>query len=80
MTSPRALAAAGVFDPRQVAGLVEKARLRSRSFGNTDNMRMVSVLSTQLLHEQLVVGSGLDRPGRLAPRRVVDIRDIEEDA
>ena len=80
VTSPRALAAAGVFDPRQVAGLVEKARLRSRSFGNTDNMRMVSVLSTQLLHEQLVVGQGLDRPGRLAPRRVVDIRDTEEDA
>ncbi|RYB90715.1 asparagine synthase (glutamine-hydrolyzing) [Nocardioides glacieisoli] len=80
VTSPRALAAAGVFDPRQVAGLVEKARRRSRSFGNTDNMRMVSVLSTQLLHEQLVVGSGLDRPGRLAPRRVVDIRDTEEDA
>ncbi|MGA8045719.1 MAG: hypothetical protein WCA30_05570, partial [Dermatophilaceae bacterium] len=72
--------AAGVFDPRQVAGLVEKARHRSRSFGNTDNMRMVSVLSTQLLHEQFVQGARLNRS--TAPRsiRVIDISRAREDA
>ena len=75
VTSPRALVTAGVFDPRQVAGLVDKARHRSRSFGNTDNMRMVSLLSTQLLHEQFVVGSRLDRQGPPATMRVVDITE-----
>jgi asparagine synthase (glutamine-hydrolysing) len=77
VTSPRALATAGVFDARQVAGLVEKARLRSQSFGNTDNMRLVSVLSTQLLHEQFVVGSHLHQSGRPATLRVVDITNAE---
>lgn len=79
VTSASALRDAGVFDERQVGGLVEKARTRSRRFGNTDNMRMVSILSTQLLHEQLVVGSGLDRQGRTAAVRVVDITNTKGD-
>lgn len=52
--SPSALLASGLFDARQVEGLVTKARSRSRTFGNTDNMRVVGVISTQLLHQQFV--------------------------
>jgi asparagine synthase (glutamine-hydrolysing) len=55
--SPGALLASGLFDPRQVAGLVAKARARSGRFGNTDNMRVVAVLSTQLIHQQFLSGS-----------------------
>lgn len=64
--SPSALLGSGLFDSRQVEGLVAKARNRSRRFGNTDNMRMVAVISTQLLHEQFIanspVGSGPPPP------------------
>jgi asparagine synthase (glutamine-hydrolysing) len=52
----RALADAGVFDPRPVTQLWEKCRARSEEgqFSNADNMALVAVLSTQLLHEHLV--------------------------
>lgn len=63
VTSPEAVAAAGVFDPARVTGLLAKcARTRGRRTSNTDNMRLLAVLSTQLLHQQMVVdgGSGSD--------------------
>lgn len=56
-TSPSAVLEAGVFEPRQVAGLMQKARARSDRFGNTDNMRVLAVLSTQLLHQQFIADS-----------------------
>ncbi|GAB3816818.1 asparagine synthase (glutamine-hydrolyzing) [Tessaracoccus terricola] len=56
--SPSALLASGLFDARQVEGLVAKARNRSRTFGNTDNMRIVGVVSTQLIHQQFITGTG----------------------
>ncbi|MBN9105286.1 MAG: asparagine synthase (glutamine-hydrolyzing) [Propionibacteriaceae bacterium] len=60
--SPSAVLAAAVFDPRQVAGLTQKARERSDRFGNTDNMRMLAILSTQLLHRQFIA----EPPARVA--------------
>jgi asparagine synthase (glutamine-hydrolysing) len=56
MMSPRAIAAAGVFDPGAVAQLWGKCKARAASgqFSNTDNMAVVGVLSTQLVHHQLV--------------------------
>lgn len=56
MLSTRALVASGLFDAHQVAGLVAKARRRARVFGNTDDMRVVGVLSTQLVHHQFISG------------------------
>lgn len=53
--SPSALAASGVFDPAVVSRLWAKCREhRGEPFSNTDNMAVVGVLSTQLLHEQLI--------------------------
>jgi asparagine synthase (glutamine-hydrolysing) len=51
-----ALAAAGVFDPRAVERLWRKCQATggSEQFSNADNMALVGVLSTGLLHEQLV--------------------------
>ncbi len=59
VTSPRALEAAGVFQPDQVAGLFAKCeRTTGTRLGNTDNMRVLAVLSTQLTHHYFVAGDG----------------------
>lgn len=54
--SPEALAAAGVFDPTGAATLWRKCRSRQdeRQFSQADNMAVVGILSTQLLHQQFV--------------------------
>jgi asparagine synthase (glutamine-hydrolysing) len=53
---PSAVADAGIFDPTAVGLLWKKclARRREAQLSNADNMALVGVLSTQLLHEQLV--------------------------
>lgn len=58
--SEKAVSAAGVFDPKAVAQLWSKCRARSGDgqFSNTDNMAVIGVLSTQLLHSRLVEGAG----------------------
>jgi asparagine synthase (glutamine-hydrolysing) len=73
--SPAEVHAAGVFDPVQVGGLVRKAAARSDRFGNTDNMRMLAVLSTQLVHRQFIA----DDPAvhaRSAPPEPVHVFDL----
>jgi asparagine synthase (glutamine-hydrolysing) len=54
--SERALARAGVFDPGVAGQLYRKClgRRDESQFSNTDNMAMVGILSTQLLHESFV--------------------------
>ncbi|MGC4155020.1 MAG: asparagine synthase (glutamine-hydrolyzing) [Propionicimonas sp.] len=71
--APDALLAAGIFDPRQVAGLTAKAKARSGRFGNTDNMRVVAVISTQLIHSQFIAGSW---SGSALPPEPVHIIDL----
>jgi len=52
----RAVRAGGVFDPPAVRALAQKCRERAPKgqLSNSDNMAMVGVLSTQLLHHQFV--------------------------
>lgn len=47
---------ANVFEPRAVTQLLSKCRARGSDgqFSNTDNMALVGVLSTQLLHQQFI--------------------------
>jgi asparagine synthase (glutamine-hydrolysing) len=54
--SERALAGAGVFDPGAVGQLHRKClgRRDESQFSNADNMALVGILSTQLLHESFV--------------------------
>lgn len=69
--SPRAVADAGVFDEGAVARLWAKCRAQAAAgqLSNTDNMALVGVLSTQLLHASLIVGAGAaDAPARPASR------------
>jgi asparagine synthase (glutamine-hydrolysing) len=69
VTSPEAVREAGVFDPARVAALLGKCEARAgRGMGNTDNMRVMAVLSTQLTHREFVAGDGGDVTDR-APRR-----------
>jgi asparagine synthase (glutamine-hydrolysing) len=63
---------ANVFEPQAVVQLLRKCRARGSEgqFSNTDNMALVGVLSTQLLHRQFIAG----RPdGRRAIRLGIDI-------
>ncbi|MBU0621594.1 MAG: asparagine synthase (glutamine-hydrolyzing) [Gammaproteobacteria bacterium] len=54
--SESALSEANVFDPQAVVQLLRKCRARGKDgqFSNTDNMALVGVLSTQLLHRQFI--------------------------
>ena len=49
-----AVAEAGVFDPDAVARLWAKCRAARGQLSNADNMAIVGVLSTQLVHRELV--------------------------
>jgi asparagine synthase (glutamine-hydrolysing) len=64
LTSERYVADAGIFDPVAVARLWRKCRASSAagSLSNADNMALVGVLSTGLLHEQLVRAAPERRP------------------
>lgn len=54
--SEAALREVNVFDPKLVGQLLRKCRSRAGDgqFSNMDNMAVVGVLSTQLLHQQLI--------------------------
>ena len=54
--SERAVEAAGAFDPRSVSRLWKKCQAVSSGgqFSNADNMAVVGVLSTGILHERLI--------------------------
>jgi asparagine synthase (glutamine-hydrolysing) len=55
VTSPRSLEAAGIFESALVEQLFAKCRARvDHPFSNADNMAVVGVLSTQLLHHELI--------------------------
>jgi asparagine synthase (glutamine-hydrolysing) len=73
--STEALLACGVFDNRPVRGLVAKARAKGGHFGNTDNMRVLAVLSTQLIHQQFL-NHDLATPGSQLPPEPLQIIDL----
>jgi asparagine synthase (glutamine-hydrolysing) len=70
--SSAALAAAEVFDPAAARQLWRKCQAGAAGpFSNSDNMALVGVLSTQLLHS-LFVRRSPDAPGDVTFRTVVD--------
>jgi asparagine synthase (glutamine-hydrolysing) len=81
LTSERALRAAGVFEPDRVAGLLAKAaRTAGADLGNTDNMRVVAVLSTQLLHQTFVTDNDWSTAERALPEPEVAVDLLTEEA
>ena len=74
ITSERAVAEAGIFDPIAVGRLWRKCRdsVSGAPFSNADNMALVGVLSTGLLHEHLVRRA----PPRSAPPEFDIVVDV----
>lgn len=59
VTSPEAIRACEVFDESQVGALFAKCRRRGGAgMSNTDNMRALAVISTQLTYQQFIVDAG----------------------
>jgi asparagine synthase (glutamine-hydrolysing) len=56
VANPRALADAGVFSPAPARQLIDKCRARATAgqFSNADNMAVVGILSSQLVHDQFI--------------------------
>lgn len=80
VTSPDAIRAGGLFDESRVAGLFAKCRSRGGAgMGNTDNMRVVAVVSAQLTYQQFIVeaGAGTADHGLSQPSVAVDM--VSED-
>jgi asparagine synthase (glutamine-hydrolysing) len=74
LTSGERLARAGVFNATAVERLLGKCRkVEGRQMGNTDNMRLVAVLSTMLLHDQYVEGDGRGDASERPPEPVTEI-------
>lgn len=62
--SEDAVRAAGVFEPGAVKALWQKCQARKdeSQFSNADNMAVVGVLSTQILHEKLIASQPTSAP------------------
>jgi asparagine synthase (glutamine-hydrolysing) len=69
--APAAIADAGVFDPDVVARLVRKCSGAVATLSNADGMALTGVVSTQLLHRQLI-RAPLDRPDAIELATVID--------
>jgi asparagine synthase (glutamine-hydrolysing) len=65
LMSARAVADAGIFDPRLVARLWAKSRAnKAGGFSNADDMALTGVLSTQLVHAQFIRAAPTAMPAR----------------
>jgi asparagine synthase (glutamine-hydrolysing) len=80
VTSDRAVAAAGVFEPSLVAGLLAKCkRTGGENMSNTDNMRVLAVVSTQLTHESFIADGGQGTLDRVLPDPSVAVDLLTDD-
>jgi asparagine synthase (glutamine-hydrolysing) len=78
--SERAVAAAGVFEPSVVAGLLAKCRRTGgETMSNTDNMRVLAMVSTQLTHESFIYGGGRWGLDRALPEPSVAVDLVTDD-
>lgn len=66
LLSPECLRAAGLFDPDAVGGLVAKLKAGKR-VGETDDMALAGIISSQLVWRQFVDDFGSHSPGEIAP-------------
>jgi asparagine synthase (glutamine-hydrolysing) len=82
--SESALRDAGIFDARAARGLYEKCRLRAGDaandmvFSNADNMGIVGLLSTQLLHRHFILGDGAAPGGEIEYKTLIDRVSIQQ--
>lgn len=75
VTSLSRLKNASVFNPKAVSGLITKCRqVQGHKMSNTDNMRIVAILSTMLVHHHYIEqdGSGGKDERPAEPIKVID--------
>jgi len=78
--SEQAIATAGVFEPSVVAGLLAKGRRTGgENMSNTDNMRVLAVVSTQLMYEYFIATSGRGAQERALPDPCVAVDLVTDD-
>ncbi len=78
---PGVLKAAGLFLPEPVARLMEKCRrVRGEKMSNTDNMRVLAVVSTMLTHKAFIEGDGRGTHGSVPPRPQMVVDRLATDA
>jgi asparagine synthase (glutamine-hydrolysing) len=80
---PGAVRDAGLFQPHLVEALMAKClRTRGAQMSNTDNMRFMAVISTQLLYYQMVVDGGPQptavEPAASAPMTIIDTLEVHQ--
>lgn len=76
VSAPELLSEAGIFAPSAVAALFAKcAKVEGIGMSNTDNMRVLGVLSTMLVYKQFIAGdaSGGHAGGQQVPMKVIDL-------
>ncbi len=80
LTSPQAVEAAGVFEPALVSGLFAKcAKSGGERMSNTDNMRVLAIISTQLIYESFIAHNGWGAPDLALPEPSVAIDLITDE-
>jgi asparagine synthase (glutamine-hydrolysing) len=75
VTRPSRLAHASVFNPKAVSKLITKCRqIQGNKMSNTDNMRIVAILSTMLVHHHYIErdGSGEKEQKPAEPIKIID--------
>ncbi len=73
LLSEQHLREAGLFDPTSVDRLIRKAERRgTASLGNTDNTRIVAVVSTMLWYEQFIAAGPRESADPPEPLTVID--------
>jgi asparagine synthase (glutamine-hydrolysing) len=80
LTSARAVEAAGVFEPALVSGLFAKcAKSGGARMSNTDNMRVLAIVSTQLTYESFIAHNEWGTPERTLPEPSVSVDLVTEE-
>jgi asparagine synthase (glutamine-hydrolysing) len=80
VTSERAVKAAGVFEPALVSGLFAKcAKSGGEKMSNTDNMRVLAIVSTQLTYESFVAHDEWGDVQRALPEPAVAVDLIDDE-
>ena len=84
LLSEESLRDAGIFDVRAARGLYTKCLSRAREsagegvFSNADNMGLVGLLSTQLVHRQFIRADGLADAGAIEYKTLIDRVPIQQ--
>ncbi|MBN1172115.1 MAG: asparagine synthase (glutamine-hydrolyzing) [Micromonosporaceae bacterium] len=80
VTSAAAVAEAGVFEPAVVAAVLAKcARTGGARMSNTDNMRALAIVSTQLAHATFIASDGGQALDRHLPEPAVAVDLVTDD-